>query len=82
MRNGLGVVQGLYNFIEASPERHVISAEKMNMNRHIGNKDERNALGLPGGGEEGSGQATYFLCKDKDPKPIYKSKLCSIVSTM
>ena len=44
------MVQGLYNFIEASPERHVISAEKMNMNRHIGNKDERNALGLPGGG--------------------------------
>ena len=34
------------------------------MNRHIGNRDKAQRTGLARGG--GSGQDTYFLCKDKD----------------
>ena len=66
MRNGLGVVQGHYNFIEANTKRYVISREKLNMNRHIGNRDKRNALGLREGG--GSGQEICFFAR-KTPKP-------------
>ena len=48
MTNGLGVVQGLYNFIEASPKRHEIFADfqkKLNMNHHVGCRHKAKLVG-------------------------------------
>ena len=42
------------------------------MNRHIGNRDKAQRTGLARGG--GSGQDTYFLCKDKDPETHLECK--------